>query len=511
MEKAGAMIPIEGPLERLFVCGFCLHGRMLSEPKPGQSITCHDLKCEKSTTYERSQEIIPEIMIWKMPEELYAPYQWGEKQAARLAVKFDALRVLWDEKKAERLKFMANRRDALRNANRRAVPLLLSLLNPSERLCLIRYGYFIVRSPNGKNYKLNYTRHGNVLEMDVQQKAVDKGYCGHVGEDMTVADLLITQKMILENNPDDYISNANIMPRPDFSSPDVRYLDDILAAIIDHPNPEFMRIFDQYKPDPITIPNYQGRVEFEDRDILSSVLRHEAGLPLGVEGFIVPLTIEKYYKKQPPYLRWGDSKLYRRGQKVEVFDKKIYKIATRMELLYWKGPSPQLNANMLGIPLRIIVTPKDYTNWSPRVMINPEIIEWKGFITTEEQCPSYPGVSLTTQRAAWILVKYQDVDGFEHSVEARDGVAIDIQHQIDAINGIQFYQRSVPLTTWWSDPLQKKGANRLTEKEYYAEMLELESERSRRSEDPEPVLTYEDSVALKELLNEGAARLIAAA
>jgi peptide deformylase len=70
-------------------------------------------------------------------------------------------------------------------------------------------------------------------------------------------------------------------------------------------------------------------------------------------------------------------------------------------------------------------------------MINPEIIEFGGQNTLlAEGCLSVEGVRVDVIRPSEVTVKYQDLEGKEHTLKASGLLAKCIQHEIDHSNGI---------------------------------------------------------------------------
>lgn len=70
-------------------------------------------------------------------------------------------------------------------------------------------------------------------------------------------------------------------------------------------------------------------------------------------------------------------------------------------------------------------------------MINPEII--KNSLNKNEYnegCLSFPNESVTIARPEVITVKYLNIDGKEHTIEADGLLATCIQHEIDHLNGV---------------------------------------------------------------------------
>jgi len=77
--------------------------------------------------------------------------------------------------------------------------------------------------------------------------------------------------------------------------------------------------------------------------------------------------------------------------------------------------------------------------------INPKITKSSGDIEYEEGCLSIPGVYSKVKRARHITVEYHDLDGNLIEEEASGLKAIVLQHEIDHLNGVLFFDRVGPM------------------------------------------------------------------
>ena len=76
---------------------------------------------------------------------------------------------------------------------------------------------------------------------------------------------------------------------------------------------------------------------------------------------------------------------------------------------------------------------------APQVFINPEVT-WRSDekAAAEEGCLSIPDYYEEVERPAAIKVKFLDLDGKQHEIEASGLLATCLQHEIDHINGVLF-------------------------------------------------------------------------
>lgn len=84
-------------------------------------------------------------------------------------------------------------------------------------------------------------------------------------------------------------------------------------------------------------------------------------------------------------------------------------------------------------------------NSKVEVYVNPEILSSSGDIEYEEGCLSVPGVYAKICRKEKVRLRYQDLQGQTHEVEAHGLRAIALQHEIDHLNGVVFTDRLGPM------------------------------------------------------------------
>ena len=139
--------------------------------------------------------------------------------------------------------------------------------------------------------------------------------------------------------------------------------------------------------------------------------------------------------------KYGDDILKLKAKEVENLDGKIAQLVERMTRTMHKTYSAiGLAAPQVGESLRLSVI--DLSMGENKddqiVLINPEILEVEGNETGDEGCLSFPGISLTVNRAARIFLKTFDINGKEVRKEI-DGFMI--QHEADHLNGTLIIDR----------------------------------------------------------------------
>lgn len=109
-----------------------------------------------------------------------------------------------------------------------------------------------------------------------------------------------------------------------------------------------------------------------------------------------------------------------------------------------------LAANQVGRSLSVTVidiTDTDEHNAPPKfVMINPKILYYSdNEVEMEEGCLSLPQFREVVFRPELVQVQYFDIDMKEHVKEAGGLLARVMQHEIDHLNGIYFFERLSPI------------------------------------------------------------------
>lgn len=130
----------------------------------------------------------------------------------------------------------------------------------------------------------------------------------------------------------------------------------------------------------------------------------------------------------------------------EINDELRAQIAEMKELMHDHN-GMGLAAVQVGIKKRFFIMVDDVNPDTANVItiINPEIIEHEGSVTDEEGCLSFPGVSAKVQR--YNKVKIRAIDEFGNDIELEhDGyISRCIQHEIDHLNGITYFDHLGPL------------------------------------------------------------------
>ena len=139
--------------------------------------------------------------------------------------------------------------------------------------------------------------------------------------------------------------------------------------------------------------------------------------------------------------KYGDPVLREKCDPVTVFDDELRKFTEKMFSIMRSARGLGLAAPQVGDRRRLFMidlSGQDFDS-EPIVFVNPEIESVEGGeITGEEGCLSFPGLFIEIGRAKKATVKFQDVEGEFHRIEATDLAARAIQHENDHLNGVLF-------------------------------------------------------------------------
>lgn len=136
-----------------------------------------------------------------------------------------------------------------------------------------------------------------------------------------------------------------------------------------------------------------------------------------------------------------DKRLRLVSESVKTIDKSVRALVDDMFETMYAAPGIGLAAIQIGVAQRVVtmdLAKKDEPK-APQVFINP-VVTWvsEEKSTYDEGCLSIPEYYEEVERPAKVKVKYLDLDGKEHEIEADGLLATCLQHEIDHTNGVLF-------------------------------------------------------------------------
>ena len=136
-----------------------------------------------------------------------------------------------------------------------------------------------------------------------------------------------------------------------------------------------------------------------------------------------------------------DPRLRLVSEPVKSIDAETRQLVEDMFATMYAAPGIGLAAIQVGVPKRVVTLDlgKKDEPPQPQVFINPEITwrsEEKGIY--EEGCLSIPEYYEEVERPARVKVKFTDLEGKPHEIDADGLLATCLQHEIDHLNGVLF-------------------------------------------------------------------------
>ena len=133
-----------------------------------------------------------------------------------------------------------------------------------------------------------------------------------------------------------------------------------------------------------------------------------------------------------------DPALYRENENIDRITEAIRDLAQEMtDTMYEKGgiglAAPQVGENCQLVTVDVS-GPQQRDNLL--VMINPEIVEARGEVESEEGCLSLPEFMGTVRRAEEVTVSWRDLEGSVREMQTSGLLACCLQHEIDHLCGV---------------------------------------------------------------------------
>ena len=137
-------------------------------------------------------------------------------------------------------------------------------------------------------------------------------------------------------------------------------------------------------------------------------------------------------------LEFPDKRLRTVAEEVNQVDDNIKTLVDDMLETMYAAKGVGLAATQVNVHKRVIVMDISEDKDEPICLINPKIIAQDGVEESEEGCLSVPGFFEKVSRAEHIKVQALNRDGESFELEARDLLAVCIQHEMDHLLGKLF-------------------------------------------------------------------------
>ena len=159
-----------------------------------------------------------------------------------------------------------------------------------------------------------------------------------------------------------------------------------------------------------------------------------------------------------PFVMWPHHCLRTPAAPVATITPDIHAIWAEMIGAMDAMPGVGLAAVQLGIPLALAVVDASDARGQAVRMANPQVLHASIELRThDEASPNLPGVSAVIERPRAVTVRYLNADG---AMEDRDFIglwATSVQHQIDHLAGVLYFDR---LSRLKRDMLLKRAAKK---------------------------------------------------
>jgi peptide deformylase len=142
-----------------------------------------------------------------------------------------------------------------------------------------------------------------------------------------------------------------------------------------------------------------------------------------------------------PILVIPDPRLRAVADPIETVDDDVRALARDMLDTMYDAPGIGLAAPQIGVMKRIVVMDlaKEGEEPAPMVLINPEILKVSEETqVTEEGCLSIPELYYEVERPAEVTVRYTDLDGKTVEIDAKERLAVCVQHELDHLDGVLY-------------------------------------------------------------------------
>jgi len=120
---------------------------------------------------------------------------------------------------------------------------------------------------------------------------------------------------------------------------------------------------------------------------------------------------------------------------VERFDDRLAALAHGMVRAMVENHGLGLAAPQVGVLERLLIVSPDGEEGHETILVNPEILQTEGWQEGDEGCLSFPGIFVKVGRFQRVRVRYQDLEGRPHELDAEGLLARAVQHELDHLDG----------------------------------------------------------------------------
>ena len=142
-----------------------------------------------------------------------------------------------------------------------------------------------------------------------------------------------------------------------------------------------------------------------------------------------------------PIIRYPDPRLSMLAEPVITFDDSLAVLASDLLDTMLAAPGIGIAGPHIGMIQRIAVI-QLVPGGQVWTCVNPQIVSSSSVLVRHaEGSISLPGVSEEIERPDRVTVRYQDLSGNEHQIDAAGLLGVCLQHEIDQLDGIFWLKR----------------------------------------------------------------------
>jgi peptide deformylase len=144
-----------------------------------------------------------------------------------------------------------------------------------------------------------------------------------------------------------------------------------------------------------------------------------------------------------PVRYFGDPVLREKARPIEKFDEALLELVRDMQETMHAYRGVGLAGNQVGVAQRVLVVdvPIDDETHARYTLVNPVLDRRSGSDEGEEGCLSIPGIYEDVKRAACVRVRAHDERGNPIEFNAEGYLARAVQHEVDHLDGVLFFDR----------------------------------------------------------------------
>jgi peptide deformylase len=146
-----------------------------------------------------------------------------------------------------------------------------------------------------------------------------------------------------------------------------------------------------------------------------------------------------------PVLQFPNSFLKKAVPPVVAIDATIVAHLDNMLETMYAENGVGLAATQVGLPWQLVVIDVSENHENPLFLINPTVVKSEQDILSEEGCLSFPGIYVKVCRKEKVTVEYLNPKGETKQIVADGLLSICLQHEIDHLKGITFFDHLSPL------------------------------------------------------------------